>query len=106
MVIELNILTTPHKNPGNRLISGDLRGEELKLKKRINLSAKGFEGIIDDLNQILFMDVAESDGDLGETEKQLIEAWSGVESGSINTGDAEYLLSVEKNPEKSFDEDN
>ncbi|EHQ35886.1 hypothetical protein [Methanoplanus limicola] len=73
---------------------------------RVNLSGKGFEGIIDDLNQIFFMDVAESGADLDETEKQLIEAWSSVETGSVNIEDAECLLSIEKNLEKSLEEDN
>lgn len=73
---------------------------------RVNLSGKGFEGIIDDLNQIFFMDVAESDSDLDETEKQLIEAWNSVETGSLDLEDASSLISIEKNIEKSLEGDN
>lgn len=70
---------------------------------RVNLSGKGFESVIDDLNQIFFMDVAESESDLDETERQLIDAWSSVESGSINIEEAESILSIEKNLEKNLD---
>lgn len=73
---------------------------------RVNLSGKGFESVIDDLNQIFFMDVADSESDLDETERQLIDAWSSVESGSINIEEAESILSIEKNLEKNLDGDN
>lgn len=73
---------------------------------RVNLSGKGFESVIDDLNQIFFMDVADSESDLDETERQLIDAWSSVESGSINIEEAESILSIEKNLEKNLDGEN
>ena len=71
---------------------------------RVNLAGKGFETIIDDLNQIFFMDVAESDSDLDDTERQLIDAWSSVEAGSIDVEEAENILSVEKSLESALEE--
>ena len=71
---------------------------------RVNLAGKGFENIIDDLNQIFFMDVAESDSDMDDTERQLIDAWSSVESGSIDVEEAENILSVEKSLESALEE--
>jgi len=71
---------------------------------RVNLAGKGFENIIDDLNQIFFMDVAESDSDLDDTERQLIDAWSSVESGSIDVEEAENILSVERSLESALEE--
>ena len=70
---------------------------------RVNLSGKGFESIIDDLNQVFFMDVAESEADLDETERQLIDAWSSVEGGSINIREAENILSIDRNIERNLE---
>jgi len=71
---------------------------------QVNLSGKGFESVLDDLNQIFFMDVADSDRDLDEAEKQLLEAWNSVESGTIDVEEAENLISIEKKLEKTLDE--
>lgn len=70
---------------------------------KVNLSGKGFESIVDDLNQIFFMDVADSDSNLDETERQLIDAWSSVESGSLDLHEAENILSLENSIEKNLE---
>lgn len=64
---------------------------------KINLRGKEFEEIVDDLNRIFEMEVAEFESTEDETEKQLLEAWSSVESGTMDVEDAEKILSIEKN---------
>ena len=42
---------------------------------RVNLSGKGFENILDDLNRIFAMDLSDSDTDVDEAEKQMFDIW-------------------------------
>ena len=70
---------------------------------QVNLAGKGFESVLDDLNQIFFMDVADSETDMDEAEKQLLDAWSSVESGTMDVEEAGNILSVEKSLEKTLE---
>ena len=70
---------------------------------KINLSGKGFETILDDLNRVFALDVADSDTDMDEVEKQMFDIWNSVESGALDAAEAESMLSLDKEIEKSLE---
>ncbi len=70
---------------------------------KVNLSGKGFENILDDLNRIFALDITDSDSDVDEAEKQMFDIWNSVEAGSLNISEAESMLSIEKDIEKSLE---
>lgn len=70
---------------------------------KINLAGKGFERVIDDLNQIFAMDITESDSDMDDAEKQMFDVWNSVEDGSLDLHEAESILSIEKDIEKTLE---
>lgn len=70
---------------------------------KVNLSGKGFENILDDLNRVFALDISESDRDIDESEKQMFEIWNSVEAGSLDPMDAENLISMESEIEKSLE---
>jgi hypothetical protein len=67
----------------------------------VNLKGKSFEEVLNNLNNVFEMSLSESslESSTDETEKQLLEAWSGVETGAINVDEAQKLVSVEKQME-------
>ncbi len=71
---------------------------------QVNLAGKGFERVVDDLNQIFTLDIADSDNDLDESEKQMFDIWSSVETGSLDLEEAGGLFSIEKDLEKAIAE--
>lgn len=71
---------------------------------QVNLAGKGFENVVDDLNQIFALDIADSDNDLDESEKQMFEIWNSVETGSLSEEEAGGIFSIEKDIEKSLEE--
>ena len=70
---------------------------------KVNLSGKGFENILDDLNRVFALDISESDTDVDESEKQMFDIWSSVEAGSLDPLEAENLISIEGEIEKSLE---
>ena len=70
---------------------------------KVNLSGKGFENVLDDLNRIFALDITDSDSDVDEAEKQMFDIWNSVEAGSLNVSEAESMLSIEKDIEKSLE---
>lgn len=70
---------------------------------KVNLAGKGFERVIDDLNQIFALDISESDSDMDEAEKQMFEVWNSVEDGSLDLEQAESVLSIDKDIEKALE---
>ena len=70
---------------------------------RVNLSGKGFENVLDDLNRVFALDVADSDTDMDEAEKQMFDIWNSVESGTLDAAEAESMLSLDKEIEKSLE---
>ena len=70
---------------------------------KVNLSGKGFENVLDDLNRVFSLDVSDSDMDMDEAEKQMFAIWNSVESGSLDTAEAENMLSLDKEIEKSLE---
>ncbi|MDG6249436.1 chromosome assembly protein [Methanocalculus sp.] len=71
---------------------------------QVNLAGKGFENVVDDLNQIFALDIADSDNDLDEAEKQMFEIWNSVETGTLELEEAGGLFSIEKDLEKAIAE--
>ena len=71
---------------------------------QVNLAGKGFENVVDDLNQIFALDIADSDNDFDESEKQMLEIWSSVETGTLDLEEAGGLFSIEKDLEKALSE--
>lgn len=70
---------------------------------KVNLSGKGFENVLDDLNRVFSLDVSDSDMDMDEAEKQMFDIWNSVESGSLDAAEAENMLSLDKEIEKSLE---
>lgn len=68
---------------------------------KVNLSGKGFENVLDDLNRVFALDITDSDSDVDEAEKQMFDIWNSVEAGSLNISEAESMLSIDKSLEKS-----
>jgi hypothetical protein len=68
----------------------------------VNLKGKSFEDVLNNLNNVFEMSLTDSglEQATDETEKQLLDAWSGVETGAINVEEAQKLVSMEKQLEK------
>jgi hypothetical protein len=68
----------------------------------VNLKGKSFEDVLNNLNNVFEMSLTDSslEQSTDETEKQLLDAWSGVETGAINVEEAQKLVSMEKQLEK------
>lgn len=64
----------------------------------VNLKGKSFEDVLNNLNNVFEMSLTDSDLEQStdDTEKQLLDAWSGVETGAIDVEDAQKLVSTEK----------
>jgi hypothetical protein len=69
----------------------------------VNLKGKNFEEILNNLNNVFEMGLSDSEIEESsdETEKQLMDAWSGVETGAIDVEDAQKMVSTEKQLEKN-----
>jgi len=70
---------------------------------KVNLSGKGFENVLDDLNRIFALGITDSDSDVDEAEKQMFDIWNSVEAGSLNIAEAENMISIDKDIEKSLE---
>ena len=68
----------------------------------VNLKGKSFEVVLSNLNNVFEMSLTDADLEQStdDTEKQLLDAWSGVETGAINVEDAQKIISMEKQLEK------
>jgi hypothetical protein len=68
----------------------------------VNLKGKSFEDVLSNLNNVFEMSLTDADLEQStdDTEKQLLDAWSGVETGAINVEEAQKLVSMEKQLEK------
>lgn len=68
----------------------------------VNLKGKSFEDVLNNLNNVFEMSLTDSglEQSTDETEKQLLDAWSGVETGAINVEEAQKLVTMEKQLEK------
>jgi len=64
----------------------------------VNLKGKSFEEVLNNLNNVFEMSITDSDleSSMDDTEKQLLDAWSGVETGAIDVEAAQKLISMEK----------
>jgi hypothetical protein len=73
----------------------------------VNLKGKNFEEILNNLNNVFEMGLSDSELEESsdETEKQLMDAWSGVETGAIEVEDAQRMVSTEKQLEKNETEE-
>lgn len=65
----------------------------------VNLSGKAFENVLDSLNQVFEMQVADFQTTEDEAEKQLLETWSHIEAGTMDLESGEKMLSIEKDLE-------
>jgi hypothetical protein len=74
---------------------------------KTNLNGKNFEEILNSLNNVFEMGLSDSELEesTDETEKQLMDAWSGVETGAIEVEDAQRMVSTEKQLEKNETEE-
>jgi len=68
----------------------------------VNLKGKSFEDVLSNLNNVFEMSLTDADLEQStdDTEKQLLDAWSGVETGAINVEEAQKIISMEKQLEK------
>ncbi|MDD3069369.1 MAG: hypothetical protein RBR05_02420 [Candidatus Methanomethylophilaceae archaeon] len=71
---------------------------------KVNLSGNNFEKVLENLNNIVALDeTTASDSDVDEGERQMFDIWNSVEAGSMNVSEAESMLSIEKDIEKSLE---
>ena len=66
----------------------------------VNLSGKAFENVLDSLNQVFEMQIADFQTSEDETEKQLLDTWSQIEAGTMDLEEGEEMLSIEKDLEE------
>jgi hypothetical protein len=68
----------------------------------VNLKGKSFEDVLSNLNNVFEMSLTDADLEQStdDTEKQLLDAWSGVETGAIDVEEAQKIISMEKQLEK------
>jgi len=66
-----------------------------------DLNGKSFEDVLDNLNGVFELSTSESalDQSVDESEKQMLDAWSAVETGSLNVDDASKIVSSENQME-------
>jgi hypothetical protein len=66
-----------------------------------DLNGKSFEGVLDNLNGVFELSTSDAalDQSVDESEKQMLDAWSAVETGSINVDDASKIVSTENQME-------
>jgi len=69
-----------------------------------NLAGKGFENVVDDLNQVFALDLSHQNQDLDESDKQIYEIWSRVETGTLGLEEAGEIFSIDKDIEKAITE--
>ncbi len=67
---------------------------------RVSLSGKAFEDVLDDLNRVFEMGMPAPEEFEDESEKELFEAWSSVEAGTLDLETAEKIVSVERELEE------
>lgn len=65
----------------------------------VNLSGKAFENVLDSLNQVFEMQIADFQTTEDEAEKQLLDTWSQIEAGTMDLEEGEGMLSIEKDLE-------
>jgi len=66
----------------------------------VNLSGKAFENVLDSLNQVFEMQIADFQTTEDETEKQLLDTWSQIEAGTMDLEEGAETLSIERDLEK------
>ena len=66
-----------------------------------DLNGKSFEDVLDNLNGVFELSTSDTalEQSVDESEKQMLDAWSAVETGSINVDDASKIVSTEKQME-------
>jgi len=71
--------------------------EELEEKLiQVNLDGKEFEEMLNDLNRVFEMEVAEIEAAEDEFEKEMMETWAKLESGEMDVESVEKLVSFEE----------
>ena len=65
----------------------------------VNLSGKAFENVLDSLNQVFEMEIADFQMPEDEAEKQLLDTWSQIEAGTMDLEEGEDMLSIDKDLE-------
>ncbi|QDA31601.1 chromosome assembly protein [Thermococcus indicus] len=64
---------------------------------KINLDGKEFDEMVDSLNRVFEMEVAEFEETEDQTERELMKAWSQVEAGEADVEDvAEKVVSIDR----------
>ena len=63
---------------------------------KMNLEGKTSEEMVDGLNRVFEMEIAEFEDTEDETEKKMMDMWNMVESGKMDVDEVEKELSVEK----------
>ena len=67
----------------------------------VRLEGKEFDEVLDQLNQPFEMEVADfDDEEMKEDEKKLFDAWDQVEGGSMEVGDIDSIISINRELEK------
>ncbi len=84
----------------NKLASVEAGQLEQALIK-INLDGKEFDDMVESLNRVFEMEIAEFEESEDETEKELMKAWSQVEAGEADVEEvAEKVVSIDRHLEE------
>ncbi len=68
---------------------------------KVNLDGKEFDDMVESLNRVFEMEIAEFEESEDETEKELMKAWSQVEAGEADVEEvAEKVVSLDRNLEE------
>ena len=63
---------------------------------KMNLEGKTYDEMVDGLNRVFEMEIADFEDSDDETEKKMMDMWNMVESGKMDVDEVEKELSVEK----------
>jgi len=69
---------------------------------KVNLDGKEFDEIVNNLNRVFEMEIAEFEGTEDQTERELMEAWAKVEAGETDTEEA--LTNIKEKASKELEE--
>jgi hypothetical protein len=68
---------------------------------KMNLEGKTFEEMVDGLNRVFEMEIADYENTEDDAEKKIMDMWNMVESGQMNSEEAEKKLTLKEKKEEA-----
>jgi hypothetical protein len=98
---EKQLKNTPVWNKLNKVKPSQLEAVLIKM----NLEGKTFDEMVDGLNRVFEMEIAEFEESEDESEKKMLDMWNAVEAGQMEVEEVEKELSVEKKKEEEAEDE-